>query len=154
MGCSSTAGGRRGVHVEGRRGLPCKRFVRELTRAVYVCVRKLSVGSHSNPLWSTLIHRLVETVNKDGTRYRQNWLTQIFFIFVSLFLFIYASKLWLKCLSPVVLIKWQPYWSFPLWFKEKRPVVFRNPSLREEALTRHLSWPSQERRNNIILEAV
>jgi len=38
MGCSSTAGGPQDVHVEGGRGLLCKRFVRQLTSAVCVCV--------------------------------------------------------------------------------------------------------------------
>lgn len=154
MGCSNTAGGRRPAHAEGGRGLLCKWFVRQLTSATYVRVRKLSAGSHSNPTWSTPVLRLVETVGKGGTRYGQNQLTQLFFLSVSLLIFIYASKLWLKCLSPVVLIKWQLYWSLPPWFKENCPVFFRNLSWREKNSTRHPSPPSEERRNNIILEAV
>lgn len=94
------------------------------------------------------------TVGKDGTRYGQNQLTQLFFLSVSLLIFIYASKLSLKCLSPVVLIKWQPYRSLPPWFKENCPVFFRNLSWREEKSTRHANPPAEERRNNIILEAV
>lgn len=157
MGCSSTAGGAWGEKredggMEGwrERALLCKGIVRWLTSATQVCVRKLFMGSHSSPAWST--PSLGWWRQSRMSLYRQNQPTWLLFLFLSIF--IYASKLQLERLFPVMLIKWQLCRSLPSWFKESCLVFFRNLSWKEENATWHLSRPSQERRNNIVLEAV
>lgn len=80
--------------MEGGRALLCKWIVRWLTSATQVCVRKLFVGSHSSPAWSTPIPRLVETVAKDETRYRQSQPTWLFFLCFSLYLFMHLNYRW------------------------------------------------------------
>lgn len=158
MGCSSSrrswgweGRGEREEGMEGGRALLCKRIVRSLTSATQVCVRRFLVRSHtalceappSLGWW-----RQLSRMSLGAGRTSQHG------FFFSLSVFIYASKLQLECLFPVILIKWQPCGSLPSWFKESWLVCFRNLSWKEENSTRHLSWPSQERRNNIILEAV
>lgn len=149
MGCSSTAGGPRGEHAEGElsctnssAGCVCMYVCICLSMCVCVslCVRE-SCMQHVLGCRRQAV--MVRTGHTDW--YHHYSFSPCFYVLRHL------HHSWSAL--PVVLKKWQLRWSLRgTWLKEKHSVFFRNLGWRGPP--RHPTQSSQERRKNIILEAL